>query len=103
MSEAEAVFVFDPPPGLWTGATSTNLRFVCGMAIGTDHFRSAQSPLPEGVVVGRLLDPLAPQRMGHYVVHAVLGLALGAPEFARQQAAGQWEPTATSVPKDAQV
>ena len=97
-SHAEAVFAWEPPPGLWA-ACGPSLRFISSLGIGTDHLH-AGGPLPPGVPVAKLVDPLALSRMAHFCLHAVLSVALGSHSFSTQQRAGGWEPGAADARLD---
>mmetsp|Transcript_25402 Transcript_25402/g.71054 ORF Transcript_25402/g.71054 Transcript_25402/m.71054 type:complete len:352 (+) Transcript_25402:94-1149(+) len=97
-SKAEAVFAWEPPPGLWA-LCGPSLTFISSLGIGTDHLHSGGT-LPSGVPVAKLVDPLALLRMGLYCLHAVLGLSLGSHAIAAQQAAGGWQAGAADLRRD---
>lgn len=79
--------VWDPEPGRL--AAMPRLRAIFGSGAGVDHI-VADPTLPAGVPIVRCVPDEATQRMGEFVVWAVLSLAKEARRMALAQAAREW-------------
>ncbi|MEX2642752.1 MAG: glyoxylate/hydroxypyruvate reductase A [Acetobacterales bacterium] len=75
------------PPGALTGYP--NLRFICSMGAGIDHFLK-DDRMPEGVPCVRLVDRLLTSAMTEYVLTHVLRYHRQVEEFRAAQAAREW-------------
>ncbi len=79
--------VWDPEPGRL--AAMPKLRAIFGSGAGVDHIVSDPT-LPVGVPLVRCVPDEATQRMGEFVVWAVLSLAKEARRMALAQARAEW-------------
>jgi glyoxylate/hydroxypyruvate reductase A len=79
--------VWDPEPGRL--AIMPRLRAIFGSGAGVDHIVSDPT-LPPGVPIVRCVPEEATQRMGEFVVWAVLSLAKEARRMSLAQARGEW-------------
>lgn len=85
--DVAAAVVWKHPPGMLEPLTRLKLIQVLGA--GVDHFL-ADTRLPEGVPIARLVDPGLTARMSEYVLLHALALHRRLPESARAQREGRW-------------
>ncbi|MDT7833881.1 2-hydroxyacid dehydrogenase [Aquabacterium sp. OR-4] len=86
-----AAIVANPPPGSLQGLPQ--LRLIQSLWAGVDRLL-ADATLPPGVPVARMVDPMMNEAMAETALWAVLALHRGFFTYARQQAAGRWQPLA---------
>ena len=91
LTGVEAVFCWDPPPGLLPGLLP-GLRLVASMGAGYDHMLAACAELPPacGVSFCRTVDPQAASRLAEWVLCAVVNITRRTEDFMALQAARQW-------------
>lgn len=87
--DIEFAIVWKPPPGLL--ASLPNLKGILSLGAGIDHLVS-DPQLPRHLPLVRLIDPSLTAQMSEYVVMNVLRHHRFMPAYARQQAAGLWQP-----------
>ena len=83
----QAAVVANPPPGSLHGLP--NLRLIQSLWAGVDRLL-ADSTLPKGVPVARMVDPLMNAAMAETALWAVLSLHRDFFRYARQQRETQW-------------
>ncbi|WP_164738534.1 2-hydroxyacid dehydrogenase [Aquabacter cavernae] len=86
--DVAAAVVWKHPPGLLEPLT--NLKLIQVLGAGVDHFL-ADTRLPKGVPIARLVDPGLTARMSEYVLMHTLALHRRLPESARAQRDGRWD------------
>jgi glyoxylate/hydroxypyruvate reductase A len=84
----QAAFVANPAPGSLQGLP--NLRLIQSLWAGVDRLL-ADSTLPQGVPLARMVDPWMSAAMAETALWAVLSLHRDFHAYARQQRAGQWQ------------
>ena len=87
----QAAVVANPPPGSLQGLP--RLRLIQSLWAGVDRLL-ADSTLPPGVPLARLVDPAMSAAMAETALWAVLSLHRGYFAYARQQRAEHWQPQA---------
>jgi glyoxylate/hydroxypyruvate reductase A len=104
LAGVDAVFCWNPPPGLLTRLLP-GLRLVASLGAGVDHCAAEHAVVaPAGVPLVRCVDPLAAQRLGNYVLWAALQLSRRMEEFAAAQARAFWDSSLQcSDPADTRV
>lgn len=98
--DVDTALVWKPPPELLTGLP--RLRLLHSLGAGVDHIFAA-GPIPTGVTVARLVDPVMADRMAEYVVAAVLRYHRRFDVYARQQAESLWRHAAQKDAADVTV
>jgi glyoxylate/hydroxypyruvate reductase A len=83
----QAAVVANPPPGSLQGLP--NLRLIQSLWAGVDRLM-ADTSLPPGVPVARMVDPAMSAAMAETALWAVLSLHRGFFTYARQQRQSQW-------------
>ena len=103
LAEVDAVFCWDPPPGLLRRLP--RLRLVASLGAGVDHCAAEHASVAsDGVALVRCVDPLAARRLADYVLWAVLHLTRRMEDFAEAQARTQWDASPRSAdPSDTRV
>ncbi len=104
LAGVDAVFCWNPPPGLLTRLLP-GLRLVASLGAGVDHCAAEHGAVaPAGVPLVRCVDPLAAQRLGNYVLWAALQLSRRMEDFAAAQARAFWDSSLQcSDPADTRV
>lgn len=87
-AQVDYALVWDPEPGRL--ARMTRLRAIFGSGAGVDAI-AADPGLPKGVPLVRCVPPEAAQRMGEFVVWAVLSLNRDARRMALGQVRRDWD------------
>lgn len=88
-AEVQAAVVANPPPGSLQGLPK--LRLIQSLWAGVDRLL-ADTTLPEGVPIARMVDPAMNAAMAETALWAVLSLHRGYYTYARQQQQGLWQP-----------
>jgi len=88
-AEVQAAVVANPPPGSLQGLP--NLRLIQSLWAGVDRLL-ADTTLPAGVPIARMVDPAMNAAMAETALWAVLSLHRGFFAYARQQQQGLWQP-----------
>ena len=88
--EMDAMFAWKFPPELL--AEAPRLRWIQSTGAGVDHIIAAR-PLPEGVVVTRMVDIFGPA-MAEYVLGYLFAATLQVPRIVKAQQAKRWDPFA---------
>jgi len=88
VAEIDFAIVWQLPPGALR--SFPNLKGISSMGAGVDGL-VADTTLPDGVAVCRLVDPIMAARMAEYVAATVLYYHLRQHEYAAQQAATRWQ------------
>jgi glyoxylate/hydroxypyruvate reductase A len=83
----DAAVVANPPPGSLAGCP--RLRLIQSLWAGVDRLL-ADTTLPEGVPVARMVDPVMTIAMGETALWAVLSLHRGYFDYQRQQRSALW-------------
>ena len=83
----EAAIVANPPPGGLAGLP--RLRLIQSLWAGVDRLL-ADTSLPPGVAIARMVDPAMNQAMAETALWATLSLHRGFFSYAAQQRAGSW-------------
>ncbi len=86
--DIDFAMVWQLPAGVLS--TLPNLKGVCSLGAGVDHFLS-DPDMPRHLPVARLVDPLMADRMAEYVTGQVLRYHLRSDDYAAQQRQGVWE------------
>ncbi len=89
--EVEVAIVANPPPGALAGLP--RLRLVQSLWAGVERLL-ADTTLPPGVPVARMVDPAMNAAMAETALWAVLSLHRGYFRYARLQREGRWAPHA---------
>ena len=87
----DVAIVANPPPGSLAGLPG--LRLIQSLWAGVDRLL-ADSTLPPGVPIARMVDPALTAAMAETALWATLALHRGFFGYAAQQRAGQWQPLA---------
>jgi len=87
----QAAVVANPPPGSLQGLPA--LRLIQSLWAGVDRLL-ADSTLPVGVPIARMVDPAMNAAMAETALWAVLSLHRGFFAYARRQREGLWQPHA---------
>ena len=85
----EAAIVANPPPGGLAGLP--RLRLIQSLWAGVDRLL-ADTSLPPGVPIARMVDPAMNQAMAETALWATLALHRGFFTYGAQQRAGRWQP-----------
>ena len=86
-ASVQAAVVANPPPGSLQGLPG--LRLIQSLWAGVDRLL-ADTTLPAGVPVARMVDPAMNAAMAQTALWAVLSLHRGYFEYARRQRLGEW-------------
>ncbi|NML16301.1 2-hydroxyacid dehydrogenase [Azohydromonas caseinilytica] len=86
-AEVDVALVANPPPGRLQGLRG--LRLIQSLWAGVDRLL-ADTTLPEGVPIARMVDPAMNAAMAETALWAVLSLHRGFFDYARQQREGVW-------------
>ena len=96
LAEVDAVFCWNPPPGLLRRLP--RLRVVASLGAGVDHCAAEHASVAsDGVALVRCVDPLAARRLADYVLWAVLHLTRRMEDFAEAQARARWDSSPQSA------
>ena len=87
----QAAVVANPPPGSLQGLPA--LRLIQSLWAGVDRLL-ADTTLPAGVPIARMVDPAMNAAMAETALWAVLSLHRGFFAYARRQREGRWQPHA---------
>ena len=87
-AEVQAAVVANPPPGSLQGLPA--LRLIQSLWAGVDRLL-ADTTLPAGVPIARMVDPAMNAAMAETALWAVLSLHRGFFAYARQQQQGLWQ------------
>ena len=90
LAGAEALFCWDPPPGLMR-SLMPSMRLVSSLGAGVDHCSAEHASLVPAVPLVRCVDPLAAQRLAQYALWAALHLSRRMEEYGAQQAHSRWD------------
>ena len=85
--EIEFALVWRPPAGLL--ANCPNLKAIFSLGAGVDHL-FADPDLPTGVPIARVVDEHLTREIVEYGLACILGAHRRFPDYAAQQAAGEW-------------
>jgi glyoxylate/hydroxypyruvate reductase A len=96
----QAAVVANPPPGSLQGLPQ--LRLIKSLWAGVDRLL-ADTTLPAGVPIARMVDPVMNAAMAETALWAVLSLHRGFFAYARRQREGRWLPHAQHRADDVQV
>ncbi len=87
--EVDVAIVANPPPGALQGLPK--LALIQSLWAGVDRLLADPS-VPREVPIARMVDPAMNEAMAETALWAVLALQRDFFDYARQQAAGQWQP-----------
>ncbi len=87
--EVDVAIVANPPPGALQGLPK--LALIQSLWAGVDRLL-ADASLPAQVPIARMVDPAMNEAMAETALWAVIALQRDFFDYARQQAAGQWQP-----------
>ncbi len=87
--EVDVAIVANPPPGALQGLPK--LTLIQSLWAGVDRLL-ADASVPRDVPIARMVDPAMNEAMAETALWAVLALQRDFFDYARQQAAGQWQP-----------
>ena len=96
LADVDAVFCWDPPPGLLRRLP--RLRLVASLGAGVDHCAAEHASVAaDGAALVRCVDPLAARRLADYVLWAALHLTRRMEDFGEAQARARWDSSPQST------